>query len=274
MRDGWQLVELASCIYSRRAGTRCFLYFSSSPNDSSPSQYIPWRMGSQDTAIRERASKRVRTSRCLCWIAIAFQLGKCWNTQLTTFWAHALTIVFSSHHRHQPYLVLQVDIHQTHYQAAALHNWRPWMREHSPIAYWHCRHGHDRAPTCLLKQLQQTQKHKRDQHKNWVPRNLLRPYNSFSIGLLKWNQRWKGIKKISIGEWHGCYGCKMNQSLIIAYRNYLGVVSQYRQSCDDFLKDLEDTSKLFDDLGNEYGFVEMRTRSLQSACEKLLNEQV
>lgn len=60
----------------------------------------------------------------------------------------------------------------------------------------------------------------------------------------------------------------------IYIRNYLGVVSQYRQSCDDFLKDLEDTSKLFDDLGNEYGFVEMRTRSLQSACEKLLNEQV
>lgn len=51
-------------------------------------------------------------------------------------------------------------------------------------------------------------------------------------------------------------------------------MSQYRQSCDDFLKDLEETSTLFDDLGNEYGFVEMRTRSLQSACEKLLNEQV
>lgn len=114
-----------------------------------------------------------------------------------------LTNVFSSHHRHQPYLVLQVDIRQTHCQAVALHNWRPWMREHYPIAYWRCRQDHDRAPTCLLKQPQRTQKHRRDQHRNWVPRNLWRRYNSFSIGLLKWNPRWKGIKKISIGELHG-----------------------------------------------------------------------
>ncbi|KAJ8655596.1 hypothetical protein O0I10_008684 [Lichtheimia ornata] len=74
-------------------------------------------------------------------------------------------------------------------------------------------------------------------------------------------------------DWFAQMESEMERDQEDIYRNYLGVVSQYRQSCDDFLKDLEDTSKLFDDLGNEYGFVEMRTRSLQSACEKLLNEQ-
>ena len=56
--------------------------------------------------------------------------------------------------------------------------------------------------------------------------------------------------------------------------NYLSVVSLYRESCDDFLMDLKTTSELFDELGSEYGYVEKRTRSLQTACEKLLNEQV
>lgn len=63
-------------------------------------------------------------------------------------------------------------------------------------------------------------------------------------------------------------------SLILVFRNYLMLASLYRKSCDEFLEDLVSTCGLLNDLRDEYGFVEKQTRSLQSACEALLDEQV
>ncbi|CAG8654676.1 11287_t:CDS:10, partial [Acaulospora morrowiae] len=57
------------------------------------------------------------------------------------------------------------------------------------------------------------------------------------------------------------------------YRNFLGVVTLYRQSCDAFLEQIDNTVKLFNDLDGNFKFVEERTKALQTACEKLLEEQ-
>ncbi|KAG0181129.1 Golgi transport complex subunit 3 [Apophysomyces sp. BC1021] len=57
------------------------------------------------------------------------------------------------------------------------------------------------------------------------------------------------------------------------YRNYLSTATLYRKTCDNFLEDLRSTSRLFDALTDDYGFVEKRTRSLQTACEELLQKQ-
>ncbi|CAO3589282.1 unnamed protein product [Absidia cylindrospora] len=57
------------------------------------------------------------------------------------------------------------------------------------------------------------------------------------------------------------------------YRNYLSVVTFYQKVCDDFLEDLHATSSLFNNLGDDYSFVEKQTKSLQTTCEELLQEQ-
>ncbi|KAI8137696.1 Sec34-like family-domain-containing protein [Fennellomyces sp. T-0311] len=74
-------------------------------------------------------------------------------------------------------------------------------------------------------------------------------------------------------DWFAVMESEMEKDQEDIYRNYLSVVSLYRESCDEFLADLQATAGLFDELGSEYGYVEKRTRSLQTACEKLLNEQ-
>lgn len=48
----------------------------------------------------------------------------------------------------------------------------------------------------------------------------------------------------------------------------------YRQACDEFLEQIDTTAKLFVDLDGNFRYVEERTRALQLACEKLLQEQV
>ncbi|CAG8522986.1 372_t:CDS:10 [Acaulospora colombiana] len=47
----------------------------------------------------------------------------------------------------------------------------------------------------------------------------------------------------------------------------------YRQSCDAFLEQIDNTVRLFSDLDGNFKFVEERTKALQTACEKLLDEQ-
>jgi len=58
------------------------------------------------------------------------------------------------------------------------------------------------------------------------------------------------------------------------YRSYLVSVQGYRQNCDDVLSTLNSISELLHDLQTNYIFVEEKTKSLQMACEKLLEEQV
>ena len=48
----------------------------------------------------------------------------------------------------------------------------------------------------------------------------------------------------------------------------------YRESCYKFLEQIDTTVKLFNDLDSNFKFVEERTKALQTACEKLLDEQV
>jgi len=58
------------------------------------------------------------------------------------------------------------------------------------------------------------------------------------------------------------------------HRNYLAVVILYKEACNGFLKQIDETSECFTGLEGHYEFVEEKTRALQFACEKLLQEQV
>jgi hypothetical protein len=57
------------------------------------------------------------------------------------------------------------------------------------------------------------------------------------------------------------------------YRNHLSVVEIYKKACDEFLEDLKSTCGLFDELEKDYSFVDIQTRSIQQACETLLDQQ-
>jgi conserved oligomeric Golgi complex subunit 3 len=48
----------------------------------------------------------------------------------------------------------------------------------------------------------------------------------------------------------------------------------YREANDKVLAQIDTTENLFKDLEGNFEFVEDRTKALQTACEKLLAEQV
>ncbi|KAI8068296.1 Sec34-like family-domain-containing protein [Gongronella butleri] len=74
-------------------------------------------------------------------------------------------------------------------------------------------------------------------------------------------------------DWFAIKEKEMEQGQEDIYRNYLSNVKFYQSACVDLLQDLESTSGLFQDLIQDYGFVENQTKSLQSICEQLLREQ-
>ncbi|KAI1308451.1 Golgi transport complex subunit 3 [Mortierella claussenii] len=74
-------------------------------------------------------------------------------------------------------------------------------------------------------------------------------------------------------DWFSTIEGEMERDQEDVYRNYLTVVVLYRQACDGFLNQIDETSDCFKSLEGHYAFVEEKTRALQLACEKLLQEQ-
>ncbi|KAG0244713.1 Golgi transport complex subunit 3 [Mortierella sp. GBA43] len=74
-------------------------------------------------------------------------------------------------------------------------------------------------------------------------------------------------------DWFSGIEGEMERDQEDVYRNYLAVVVLYKGACDGFLEQIEETSECFKNLEGHYEFVEEKTRALQSACEKLLQEQ-
>ncbi|KAG0339846.1 Golgi transport complex subunit 3 [Podila humilis] len=74
-------------------------------------------------------------------------------------------------------------------------------------------------------------------------------------------------------DWFSSIEGNMERDQEDVYRNYLSVVLLYKEACDGFLNQIEDTSQCFKSLEGFYAFVEENTRALQTACEKLLQEQ-
>ncbi|KAG0018581.1 Golgi transport complex subunit 3 [Podila clonocystis] len=74
-------------------------------------------------------------------------------------------------------------------------------------------------------------------------------------------------------DWFSGIEGKMERDQEDVYRNYLTVVVLYKEACDGFLKQIDETSECFKSLEGHYAFVEENTRALQTACEKLLQEQ-
>lgn len=74
-------------------------------------------------------------------------------------------------------------------------------------------------------------------------------------------------------DWFAVMESEMEKGQEDVYRNHLSIVELYKQACDDFLEDLTITNQLFTDLEKDYSFVDLRTRSIQTACETLLEEE-
>jgi hypothetical protein len=75
-------------------------------------------------------------------------------------------------------------------------------------------------------------------------------------------------------DWFSGIEGKMERDQEDVYRNYLAVVIMYKEACDRFLAQIDETSECFTSLEGHYAFVEEKTRALQVACENLLLEQV
>lgn len=74
-------------------------------------------------------------------------------------------------------------------------------------------------------------------------------------------------------DWFAVMESEMEKGQEDVYRNHLSIVELYQNACDEFLEDLKTTCQLFDNLEKDYSFVDIRTRSIQTACETLLEEQ-
>ncbi|KAF9982545.1 Golgi transport complex subunit 3, partial [Modicella reniformis] len=74
-------------------------------------------------------------------------------------------------------------------------------------------------------------------------------------------------------DWFSGIEGEMERDQEDVYRNYLTVVILYKEACNGFLKQIEETSECFTNLEGHYAFVEEKTKALQLACEKLLQEQ-
>ncbi|KAF8981652.1 Golgi transport complex subunit 3 [Entomortierella lignicola] len=74
-------------------------------------------------------------------------------------------------------------------------------------------------------------------------------------------------------DWFSTIEGEMERDQEDVYRNYLTVVILYKEACDGFLKQIDETTECFKSLEGHYAFVEEKTRALQLACEKLLQEQ-
>ncbi|KAG0005555.1 Golgi transport complex subunit 3, partial [Entomortierella chlamydospora] len=74
-------------------------------------------------------------------------------------------------------------------------------------------------------------------------------------------------------DWFSGIEGEMERDQEDVYRNYLTVVVLYKEACDGFLKQIDETTECFKSLEGHYAFVEEKTRALQQACEKLLLEQ-
>ncbi|KAG0310178.1 Golgi transport complex subunit 3, partial [Dissophora globulifera] len=74
-------------------------------------------------------------------------------------------------------------------------------------------------------------------------------------------------------DWFSGIEGKMERDQEDVYRNYLTVVILYKEACNGFLHQIDETAECFKNLEGDYAFVEEKTRALQLACEKLLLEQ-
>ncbi|KAG0236793.1 Golgi transport complex subunit 3 [Actinomortierella wolfii] len=75
-------------------------------------------------------------------------------------------------------------------------------------------------------------------------------------------------------DWFAKLEGEMERDQEDVYRNHLAIVKLYSEACSEFLAQIDENSECFKQLEGHYAFVEEKTRALQQACEKLLQEQV
>ncbi|CAI2174129.1 14468_t:CDS:10 [Funneliformis geosporum] len=70
-------------------------------------------------------------------------------------------------------------------------------------------------------------------------------------------------------DWFARMEADMEKDQEDVYRNFLAVVTMYREACDKFLEQIDTTVKLFNDLDDNFKFVEERTKALQTASDSI-----
>ncbi|KAI8978061.1 Sec34-like family-domain-containing protein [Pilobolus umbonatus] len=74
-------------------------------------------------------------------------------------------------------------------------------------------------------------------------------------------------------DWFTNIESEMKRGQEDKYKNHLSKVKSYKKVCDDFCKDAQETTQLFQSLQTDYEFIDNRTRTIQTECEILLDEQ-
>ncbi|KXS13586.1 Sec34-domain-containing protein [Gonapodya prolifera JEL478] len=74
-------------------------------------------------------------------------------------------------------------------------------------------------------------------------------------------------------SWFSAIEDEMEKEQDDVYRSHLATLNLYLSACDNILWSLEHTSSLLSQLSTNYSSVQSKTRALQEACERLLEEQ-
>jgi hypothetical protein len=75
-------------------------------------------------------------------------------------------------------------------------------------------------------------------------------------------------------DWFSGLTASLEHEQDALYRDYLAEIVGYRSACDALVEECDAADRVCGEMGESFRFVEERSKSLQAACEELLDEQV
>ena len=75
-------------------------------------------------------------------------------------------------------------------------------------------------------------------------------------------------------DWFSLLTSSLEHEQDALYRDHLAEIATYREACDRLVQECQNAEDVCKEMGEAFGFVEERSKSLQEACEELLEEQV
>jgi hypothetical protein len=75
-------------------------------------------------------------------------------------------------------------------------------------------------------------------------------------------------------DWFSHLTSSLEHEADALYRDHLAEIASYRSACDRLLEECESAEEVCGEMKEAFRFVEERSKSLQMACEELLEEQV
>ncbi|KAL7410216.1 Sec34-like family-domain-containing protein [Mrakia frigida] len=74
-------------------------------------------------------------------------------------------------------------------------------------------------------------------------------------------------------DWFSLLTSSLEHEQDALYRDHLAEIGMYREACDRLVGECKEAERVCKEMGEAFGFVEERSKSLQEACEELLEEQ-